>query len=356
MVKREIATSMLVVLITACAAGSSVATGLIVWSMMKPEEPAPDALPTTEAPDLALTIVDGITGKDVEVPLLEIVAMMANPNKLKSVQEEIGGKTRTILGVNPIDLFDEYGFWDPWNITVMAGDATSNVINVSDMYISDSEFFGDAVGDPIIIGVACDNMWLGDSPINDIANYGNFSVFGSTRESAQKIRDVVALNITSHWQVEVFVDNVSEYIVNRSNIMDNEITDQFDYYDNDSGKGWNRTYSGRTISDIVNQTSALGQDYNITIIAADGWGSKWVYNNTDINKGLTEEKQAMINDPEEPLDPEGKLMALYYEAADIGEFHTLNNVGSGGPFKTVVPGQTRNRYMKLVTEIRVVLI
>ncbi|MHA1683087.1 MAG: hypothetical protein ACTSUE_19265 [Promethearchaeota archaeon] len=351
--------SMMVLVLVACMAGTSIATGLIVWGVMKPAAADVESVPTSIAPDASLTIVDDLTGTGVEVSISEISGMiLSDPSKKKVATEEIGGKDRTLVGINPIDLFDAKGFWDPWNVSLVSGDAgnPSETINVTDMYFSDDEFDSQAVGNPIFIAIACDGKWLTESPIQNTANYGNFSVFGSTRFSSQRIRNLNTLNITSHWQVKVVVDNVTEFVIDRTNITTNQETATYGYQDNASGKSWNNTYIGRTVADIVDETSASGSDYNLTIIAADGWGSKWVYNNTDIESGLSEDKRGEIGEPPENLTTDGLLMTLYYQAGDPDEFPSLNTVGSGGPFKTVLPGQTRNKYMKLVTEINIIIV
>ncbi len=338
--------------IVAIVAGSGITAIILLMPPAGNPPPEESLLPTTPVPSVTLSVNDVVASEENSITLQEIVTMLqADESKIRSWVYPIGTVNRTIVGFNPIDMLDQLGYWDAFNLLCIAGDAFSRTINTTDLYLRDSAFTSDWMLDPIFIGIACDGQWFTDSPIQSVANYGNFSIFGQTRTSAQRIKNLVTMNITQHWQVAVKVNGVTEFVIDRANVTVNEYTDRYSYSDNATGKSWDNTFTGRTVADIVNRTTAKDLSYNVTFLAADGWGTTWKYNKSEIQDGLPPSTCAMIGTPPQVLGTDGLLCTLYYKIAPAAGTPSFNRLADGGPFRAVVPGQTRNRYMKLVVEI-----
>jgi hypothetical protein len=151
--------------------------------------------------------------------------------------------------------------------------------------------------------------------------------------------------------VTITVDGVAEAWLNRTNI---NLDEQFNYayFDTASNKGWNNTVNGTNIYDAIGALTGL-VEWNVSFVAVDGWGTNWKWNETDTEE-LTLASRALVNNPAEPLATDGHGMVLYTSIApgDSTDF-VDNSFESGGPYRTLVPGQTRDKYMKYVTEIRI---
>ncbi len=343
--------------IIAIVAGS-VITGAIL--LMPPAETPPEETiwPTAPVPSVKLYVNDVLAAEKKNMSMQQIVTMLqADETKLRSAVVLIGGVNRTIWGFNPLDVLESLGYWDPFNVLYIDVPGTySRTINTTDLYMRDSEFNSDYTGVPIFVGIVCDKQWLNASSIQSSANYGNFSVFGNTRAGNQRVKNLATMNITSHWQVAVKVNGVTEFVLDRTNITVNESTHRYGYSDNATGKNWDNTFTGRTLADIVNCTTAKELAYTVNFTTLDDWGSTWKYNKTEIQNGLPPSSCSQIGTPPETLSTNGLLMTIYTLIAPGAGTPTHNLVSPGGPFRLVVPGLTRNYYMKLLTEIKITIV
>ncbi len=304
-------------------------------------------LPTSDVPDASLTFTNG--GDEETISLSTIVEYINNETiPLIEYEYEIDdGVTVNLAGINPIYLYEIMGWYDVNETSFIASDDFASKIDVGIFLLADPDFNKGAVGNPNVLGLAINNKWLADYD----EELGNFAIFGDELSGKQKAKDVVKVEYNSAWQVNVIVDDVIVATLNNSNIESsglNYTTYEWGYTDNSDGYSFDTAdYSGATIASIISTLTSVSGDYNVSFISIDGWGANWVYNETDIEDGLSEDNAAMINDPEEPMSNEGKQIILCNEEDDEKLYH------GDGPFRVIVPGQTKNRYQTYVTEIQI---
>jgi hypothetical protein len=188
------------------------------------------------------------------------------------------------------------------------------------------------------------------------------------------------INNTNDPNAKYSDDFTTWFTINSTNIKDNEFTANHSYLNNDD---WNfkRQYWGRNISDVINEALTAGtysgQNYTARFFAADGYSEPVAkgkfgprepipFNITEIEEGVDPAFRGdQVNDPPELVPESDLLMCLCYAQRELGEFFgneqdpvwpskKVNNYHTG-PFNIVVPGRTRDHYLKYVTEIRVVV-
>ncbi|MFX1570161.1 MAG: hypothetical protein ACFFCV_17525 [Promethearchaeota archaeon] len=278
-----------------------------------------------------------------------------------------------ITGVDLLDILEKYDTNFGWDLTITSSYGHTLELTTGD--IISRMYHGDE--DPIIVAIAANKKWLGESPLGP--NWGNFSFIGKQFPSA--IYDLSQVEVMSNWTVEVVVNGTVEYTIDPTNMKLNEYDDEYNY-DRDDWWDFHRHYWARNISEIISHTSAAGLNYTVRFWSADEWATPWPfggkkeprYTNTDIEKGITppypqwangylNTTADLINETLVPMPESDLLMALVYADQELGES------GQGitdpiwpyrricgyhrGPFYILIPGRPRNTYLSHVVSIEI---
>ncbi|MFX0141301.1 MAG: hypothetical protein ACFFDN_47115 [Candidatus Hodarchaeota archaeon] len=290
--------------------------------------------------------------------------------ELRTVDDPLSG--RTFTGVNILDVLEFAGVFFAWNISCK----TNNV----DLY--PNAYFNVSTGDiinldtkplylPTIVAIAADGLWLPD------LGYGNFSIIQGL--SSESIYDLKEIRTMSEWEVDIIVDGIVEYQVNRTNIIDPHYPDgwHWEYHKNFTGSynaymggrmTYNRTFWGVNMSYIINQTNAENKNYTMRAVSVDGWLSN-IYNNTDINFGLVyPENYGYVNYTDNPptgvpLPETDLLITLVYMEQKFFEYGLFASDPiwdkgyydgyNGGAFHIVIPGMTKDQHPGYVKSIEI---
>lgn len=319
-------------------------------------------LPDSEIPDISLTLNNGTQS---EISLSDIIGYInAETIELIEYEVKVEGKTYSVKGFNPLDLYSVIGWNFVDDVEFFASQNSKVSLGISDLYLADSAFWKDATSNPVIIGIAASTksskFWLNEWN----SAYGNFSIFGDDElfSISKKIKQVVQLNSESDFLVNVtlysinggtgdLVSQESVGIIGGNNISTgagfNYTHYNWGYFDTAEGYGSDSAdYNGTTITSIADWAGLSGA-YNVSFFAIDGWGGKWKYNKTQMEDGVT---GTMINDPEEEMPNEGKQTILCHKMDNTQlNYHE-------GPFKIVMPGNTKRVYTKNIVEIRFFII
>jgi hypothetical protein len=239
---------------------------------------------------------------------------------------------------------DHYGIHYVDNFKLTASDGYSKTMSYTKFYMGSPLYYKDAIGEYSMMVVAVNRTWLASYK----SSYGNLRPFGTLLSSGEKVSDVVKLNAMTEVLVNVSVNGVTNILLSRTNMTSlgslNFTSYNWSYTDNASGKGWGPSMvNGTTIASIADFISISGGEYNVSFISIDGWGTNWKYNKTQMVDGVTGK---MINSPATELANEGKqtILNVIEDGDELGY--------ADGPFRNIVPGQTRDRYQKAVVEIR----
>lgn len=257
----------------------------------------------------------------------------------------IDGAVSQIEGFNPLELYELNG----WNFVDQVEYASKNgskqIINASQFILGDSNYQSSAVGDTSMIVYRVNGTLL--KSLN--AKFGDFALIGTTLTTNQKLFDINTLTYISDWMVAVKVnDEIKSYISakNISSLSNGNYTSYtYGYNDTYSGKSWDNTTvnSGTSIANLTTIAGLTTQNYNVSFISADGWGTSWKYTKSQMENGVTGKK---IENNTVSLSNEGKQTILADKA---------NGKSCGfkeGPFRIMMPGQTRDRYSKWIVEVR----
>ncbi|MBD3254217.1 MAG: hypothetical protein GF383_03950 [Candidatus Lokiarchaeota archaeon] len=287
--------------------------------------------------------------------------------ELLSVDDPLTG--RTFTGVNILDVLEFAQTFYAWNFSCK----TKNMGNYANDYFNTST--ADVVKDwdssPMIVAIAADGVFLPD------LGYGNFSVIrtGST-DSVYDLEEIRALD---EWEIDIYINGtLSPYKINRTNVIDNNYPSgwHYEYYKYPEKSGgrmnFNRTYIGRNMSSLINNTNAKDYNYELQAIAIDDWASVTL-NNTDINFGLVyPENYGYVNKsggipaggPYPLPETDNPIVISYREKVftEYGLFPTdppydkFYNLGYfGGPYQLIIPGQTSNKYSSLIDRIEITI-
>jgi hypothetical protein len=278
-----------------------------------------------------------------------------------------------ITGVDLLDILEKYNTRLGWDLTFTSSYGHTLELTTGD--IISRMYHGDE--DPIIVAIAANKKWLGESPL--APNWGNFSFIGKQFPSA--IYDITEVSVMSNWTVEVVVDGTVEYTIDESNMRLNQYDDEY-HYDRDDWWDFHRHYWGRNISEIISHTSAAGNNYTVRFWSADDWATPWPYggkkepryNNTHIEEGITppypqwangylNTTADLINATMVPMHKSDLLMSLVYADQELGEsgqgitdpvwpYRRLNGYHRG-PFYVLIPGRPRNTYLSHVVRIEI---
>ena len=333
----------------------------------------PGGFPSTEHVPSTSIKVKYWNGTEKEVKVFHIVdAIVAGDiNAISFVDTTTTGKGYNVTGVNIVELLNHLGFHAPWGVKI-SNSTGSFSTDVSLMINSDGNMVKNPqTTNPLILGIAAHQMWLNGSPLGEA--YGNFALFGGDLSATQAIMDITEIEITSEWTLPVYVNGLLNYTINSETILDGDYGTSRWWYD-DNGTSyfdWNCTIKGRTLNDIIGQTSASGLPYNVTWSTIDGFvWPKAGYNHSDVQSGLDD--RAIVNctldevgdcvagtGVKMPIDglyaPDGNLMwitneEIQHQSAGNGNPTPLKLL-DGGPYKLIVPGQIKKGYNKWLTRI-----
>jgi len=301
-------------------------------------------LPDGAAPVGYLAVNDG-SNMVANLSLQLIVDGLRNGTfHMVKTEANISGVMINATGFNPLEIFDYCGLHYVNEFNAVASDGYAKTLNWQQFYMGEKYYFKDAIGEETMIAIAANKTWL--KTYN--AELGNMRVCGGSFTSGQKIKNLVNLTTVNEIEVKVTLNGEDKLFITHTNVSaivgGNITTYNWGYTDNASGKSWGpANHTGITIASIVESLSIVG-DYNVSFISVDGWGAKWKYSKTDIEDGITGK---MINDPPTELFHEHKQTILNWEVN--GQPLTY----ASGPFRSICPGQTRDRYQKAVVEIRI---
>lgn len=278
-----------------------------------------------------------------------------------------------ITGVDLLDILEKYDTGFGWDLTITS--SYGHTLEVTTGELITRMYHGDE--DPIIIAIAANKEWLGESPLTP--SWGNFTFIGKQFPSV--IYDISQVNVMSNWTVEVVVDGDIEYEIDLNNMKLNEYNDEY-HYDRNDWWDFHRHYWGRNISEIISHTSASGKNYTVRFWSADDWATPWPYkenrepryNNTHIEEGITppypqwvngdlNTTADLINVTMVPMHKSDLLMALVYADQELGEsgqgitdpiwpYRRLNGYHRG-PFYVIIPGRPRNIYLSHIVRLEI---
>jgi len=292
------------------------------------------------------------------------------------------------LWITGVDVLDVLAYYD----TNFAGDMTFT--SIKDSYgafevLNTSAY--DLVGkmyeddEPVIIGIAANKTWLEASPIG--SQCGNFSIFGQNMETSCKRLNTI--DVLNNWTVDVFVNGVLNITLGPENLTNGVSPISYSYIDT----GWynyNRTYWGTNISDIVSYTGADSySNFEVQFVASDGYKlpnpyssrtPESLYNKTEVMEHLPHDGNNVIalgnhtdnvngtgKDPSDgvPMAATELRMALVFADQELGEglydnpdpIWPYRKFGGyrAGPYRLVIPGRIKARYLAHVKEIKITL-
>ncbi|MCP4763983.1 MAG: hypothetical protein GY870_19580 [archaeon] len=316
-------------------------------------------LPTGTVPTASLRLDNGTI---LEISLNEIVTLIDNENitlveyDLVLNEGETDEETISIKGFNPLDLYDYIGWYYVDEVNFLSKEDNFNyTFSFKDFSLQDGNYYRYSTTDATIVGIAMssetEKKWLSTY---DGDKYGNFSLFGEVLTGKQRIKKLT--NVTKESEVLI---NVTRYVMNSGVLKDQSSMGYIGYnnissilgvnytsydwgYDDNAGWGYkNATYNGTTITSIANEFS-IPSVYNVTFLPLDNYGGSQ-YNETEMEYGVN---RLMVNDPEEPASPEGKQAMLFHLKDDEVLTH------EDGPFRIIIPGESKGKYTKNVAEIR----
>jgi len=281
-----------------------------------------------------------------------------------------------VTGVDLLDVIEFSNTHFGYDLEFTSHNSYSPVMEATTQEIYRDIGFKDYVK-PWILAIAADGKWLANAPLGFGELWGNFSVFADY--TAKALYNLKQIDVTSSWEVEVLVNGILEYTINRTNIIDPYSPDglNYTYYTDGTSNGkypkfnFNRQYWGRNISSIINMTSAKGLDYTVKFVCFDDYTIRKnnPLNNTDINNGLTLAKYQEVNGtigsgwPEALLPVTDQLPSLIYEERRFAETdQTITDPYwpypkfrgyHGGPFYLIVPGWVKESYGQSIIRIEV---
>jgi hypothetical protein len=291
-----------------------------------------------------LTLKNGTESKSYT--LEEILGFIEKGNiTLLNKTATIDGAVSQVEGFNPLELYELNG-WDYVDqVEFSTKNGSKQVINASQFILGDTNYQSSAVGDTSMIVYRVNGTLLKE--LN--SKFGDFALIGTTLTTDQKLFDVNTLTYVSDWMVAVKVNNEIKSYISAKNISSlsngNYTSYTYGYNDTYTGKSWDNTTvnSGVTITNLTTIAGLTTENYNVSFISCDGWGSTWKYSKTNMETGNFNKK---IENNTVLLSWEGKQTILADKANG-------NLVGfKEGPFRIMMPGNTRDRYAKWITEIR----
>ena len=253
-----------------------------------------------------------------------------------------------IVGFNPIHLMEIAGWNDVMNFTVNASDYSKQV-NITQLLLADGEFVKhpDTENETIII-IAWDNQWLADYD----PTYGDFYLWGENLAGNQKVKRINLITYDDPWTVEFTLNGTTETTLSSINattsVTGNYTSYDWGYFDTNVEYGWDeRECTGFTITSLLQHTSIGEQNYTVSFIAYDGYGTNIQFTKEQIEQGFT---GMTINDPPEEVSNQGK-QAMLMEISDgvpIGY--------SRGPYQLLTPGADKGNYIGGIVEVRITIV
>ena len=273
-----------------------------------------------------------------------------------------------ITGVDLLDVLEKFDTFFANNMNLTAKGQTEQE-QVSSKRIIQKMYKGSE--DPLVIAIAVDGKWLADSPLGP--TYGNFSIIGDNWDV--ECLNLEKITIIDNWSISVTVNGIEEFKIDPSNMTANEFTANYSYTRFDDWD-YNRQYWGRNLSDIISYTSAYGKNYTVRIHAVDGVigpnEEYRPYNSSDIEKCIippfSEDDFVNVSQTTYPgvlLPVNGLRMCLVYKEQEFGECgyygspcdpiwpHPRILGYESGPFKLIVPGRPRGKYVKYIDLINI---
>ena len=332
------------------------------------------------------TIVFSNGTRDENVTLASIIDNVRNGTYPSySILQTIGTTQYNLTGVSPLDIFNNLGMWDAYNIS-FANASTSAVITAKSLVYSTTDLKGKAITDygvsmsynyPIIIVVAVNDTYLTNSSYPNAASYGDAWVYNPQIPSSSWIMNLTKVTILDGWSINVTVHSVAngnslQFVVNRNNATYNATQQSFWYRDFSSSASsydkqhYDVTFLGQTLYSVMLQTSvAPGGPYNMTVSAPDySFGSNAAgktggryLNETDIMQGIQSPTQVAPN-PNTPttkvsMSTLGLLPTLVYEETADDGLGVIPQVHpwSTGPLRLIFPGWVKSYYLRFITNI-----
>ncbi|UYP48721.1 hypothetical protein NEF87_005006 [Candidatus Lokiarchaeum ossiferum] len=253
-------------------------------------------------------------------------------------------ETATVYGINPLYLLEVLGWADAGSINITSFDGNENTFNVSDIILSDGEFYKYTDASySIMIGLAIEindvMHWLDDFDAEETNEY--FRVFGENIAENLKIKNVTTIEYNKEWKVDIVVDEEIVGFINTANSTSLGNYTTYDWGYSDEGYGWPDSEgtpvscTGFTVESILDPFVDDNDFYEVSFIAFDGYGANKVFDQKDMVLGM----DSFNNEGKQPI-----LMNVS-DGEQLGYYR--------GPFQFIAPGASKGNYIGGIVEIRV---
>lgn len=287
-----------------------------------------------------------------------------------------------ITGVSILDVLELGGNYFAWDLEFVSksdenGETESITLNAGEIINETQSKSGDY---PFIV-LAIGGQWVSGS-FNE-GEWGKLALY--SKNASNRIYDLERIVVRNYWTVDVTVNGKVEYKVHPYNMKQGAYTETYSYYRDDYWT-FNRTYRGRSVYDLIQQTSAKDfGTWQVRIKCSDGLISPSVfldkdpYSKSEIKNGIDTTGGRYIPRKDDDIvnkthDHGGvgliatdKIMCLTFAQKQHREGNPSSDIWdpswdrmlyhgySHGPFSVYVPGRTRGNYPKYVTEIAVIV-
>lgn len=294
-----------------------------------------------------------------------------------------------ITGVDLLDVLQVFDCNFASEIELVSHNDTASKVTLDVAQICN--IYGRLLGRQTILALAANKQWLQDSPLRE--RCGNFSVFSKdviigSGEVESTCYNLESITVSKNWTITVKVYNSDgsenqTLILNYDNIT-SSTTGPYHYeYENSAFWYFNRSYYGTNISQIVDYTEAKGTNYILNMTFSDGalqpktidyrkvYSSVNYFNYTDVEDGLANNGTHvvgnhvdLVNGTIPMLKSDLKMCIVHqikygYEQNPAGYYNSpwgqYYNEGYP-PFKLIVPGTARSRFLNGLTEIIITIL
>ena len=302
---------------------------------------------STPAPNVDIQMTrDGVNTTLTLQTIIEYIQNETIPLVGINETDDETNETTEWKGVNPLHLCEIVGWKDAWNLSIYAADGFAAVHTAQDLILRDPDFYKYSDYEATMICFAANSSWL---KVWD-SDLGDFAVKGDGLSGKQRPSNVVGIEFQSEWNVAIKVNGEVQGYLAKSNKTATGLN--YTYYDwgYSANYSWDvRKCTGVTVASIINTiTNASKYNYNVSFIAADGYGTTKVFTRTDILSGKS---GVMVDNGtdghQDELMSMGKqpMLAIAEDDEELGY--------SAGAFELVVPGASKSDYIKQIVEIQI---
>jgi len=258
----------------------------------------------------------------------------------------LDGQTVQAEGVNPCDLYFLAGWYFVDIVDFKSDDGATHVnVSASDFMLGDSNYNSKAVGTPSMLVYKVNGILLAEYN----ASLGDYLLLGDKIGASKRVNDVRTLTYLTNWELKVKVNNVLNFTIGPNNVttLGNQTSYNWDYKDYSSGKEWYSDPAKGFTLDSLAKIAVGDANYNLSGVAIDGYGSKFVFtkaqlSTTGFSMSIQDASGATVT-----ADWGGRQALLCYSINGTNIAHL------SGPYRLVIPGYTKDRYINWLTEIKI---